>query len=219
VKLTLTALKNIPALSTGRDILLILRMPRICRLLLPGLFLLFSCSDKKEAQPEKDFFPVLSFIKSQVAHIDTSLYSIMRIDYRDSVNIDTTFIHRDSFRALAVDFLSLPDLAEKKYRKRFTEESMFDETMNRVILSYRPVNPGKEEIQSQEVLINPNPALGDKVTSILIDRVVNNRNGYLEKNLLWQVDQYFQVTTTIQKPGQPETISIMKVTWNEQAEE
>lgn len=194
-------------------------MARIFLLLLPVLFLTTSCSDKKEETPAKAFFPALSFIKSQVAHVDTALYSIKRIVYRDSINIDTTFIHRDSFRALAADFLSLPDLTEKEYRKRFTEESMFDETMNRVILSYRPVNPEKEEIQSQEVLILPNPALGDKVTSILIDRVVNDRNGYLEKNLLWQVDQYFQVTTTIQKPGQPETITIMKVTWNEQEEE
>lgn len=96
---------------------------------------------------------------------------------------------------------------------------MFDESMNRVIFSYRPVNPSKEEIQGQEVLISPNLASGDKVTSIIIDRVISDRNGYLEKNLLWQVDQYFQVTTTEQKPGEPEKVTIVKVTWNEAEEE
>ena len=174
-----------------------------------------SCADKEKEPTGKSYFPALSYIKSQVAHVDTSLYSIRKIIFHDSLRIDTTFIHRDSFRTLAADFLSLPDLSEKKYRKRFTEESMFDETMNRVILSYRPVNAKKEEIQSQEVLISPDQGQGDKVTSIIIDKVLNDRNGYLEKNLLWQVDQYFQVTTTTQKPGGPEKITIMKVTWNE----
>jgi hypothetical protein len=196
-------------------------MRRIYQLLLILAILLTGCKGEKKEDDknEKSFFPALSYIKSQVAHVDTSLYSIKRIVFYDSTRIDTFFIHRDSFRILAADFLSLPDISEKKYRKRFTEESMFDESMNRIILSYRPVNPSKEEIQGQEVLISPNLASGDKVTSIIVDRVISDRNGYLEKNLLWQVDQYFQVTTTEQKPGEPEKVTIVKVTWNETEEE
>jgi len=37
--------------------------------------------------------------------------------------------------------------------------------------------------------------------------------------MLWQVDKSFQVTTTAQKSSQPETITIMKVSWGENENE
>lgn len=177
-----------------------------------------ACKQKRSAENKQDekesFFPVLSFIQSQVAHIDTSLYPIRKITFIDSTHSDTVFVQREEFRSLAKDFLEIPDLADKKYQKRYTEEKLFDETLNRVIISYKPREPDKEEVQKQDVLIAPDPS-GDKVNSIFIDKVISNRDSFLQKNMLWQVDKSFQVTTTAQKPGHPETISIMKVTWGE----
>ena len=192
---------------------------KVYLLLFSAIILVEACNQKKDDKGSEAFFPVLSFIKSQVAHIDTSLYAIKKIVYIDSIHSDTTYIHRDLFRQLAKDFLDIPDLVEKKYKKRYREEKLFDETLNRVIITYKPENPDKEELQSQEVLIAPNLATGDRVTSIIIDRVISNRDSFLQKNMLWQVDQYFQVTTTMQKPGQSETITILKVAWNEKEEE
>src|SRR5258705_1955495 len=175
-----------------------------------------ACKQKRNTETNGDqkesFFPVLSFIKSQVAHIDTSLYSIKKIVFIDSTHSDTVFVPREKFRSLAKDFLEIPDLADKKYINRFTEEKIFDETLNRVIISYKPQNPDKEELQKQEILITPDP-YGDKVSSIIIDRFINNRDGILQKYMLWQVDKAFQVTTTLQTPGGTEKTTIMQVTW------
>jgi hypothetical protein len=181
------------------------------------LLLVIGCKQKAKDQKES-FFPVLSFIKSQVAHVDTSLYPIKKIIITDSVLSDTVYVPREEFRNLAKDFLDIPDLADKKYKNRYTEEKLFDETLKRVIISYKPQNPDKEDLQKQEVLIAPDPS-GDKVNSIFIDRVISNKDSFLQKSLLWQVDKSFQVTTTAQKPGQPETITIMKVTWDEKEDE
>ena len=177
-----------------------------------------ACKQKKIENNEK-FFPVLSFIRSQVVSVDTSLYSIKKIVYTDSLHSDTEYIKREAFRVLAKDFLDIPDIADKKSSSRFVEERSFDETFNRVILSYKPIDPDKEELQKQEVLITPDVATGDKVTSIIIEKVISDSNGFLQKNMLWQVDQSFLVTTTRQKPGQPETITTLKVTWNERDNE
>ncbi|HKB45165.1 MAG TPA: hypothetical protein VKC90_12275 [Chitinophagaceae bacterium] len=187
-----------------------------------ALFLLsFACKQKKSnsGQNQKEsFFPVLSFLKSQVAHVDTSLYPIKKIVFTDSIHSDTIFVPREQFRSLAKDFLDIPDLTDKKYKNRYTEEKLFDETLNRVIISYKPQNPDKEELQKQEVLIAPGSS-GDKVNSIIIDRVINNKDSFLQKSMLWQVDKSFQVTTTAQKPGQPEITTIMKITWGEDEDE
>jgi hypothetical protein len=177
------------------------------------LLLYFNACKQKEKNEER-FFPVLSFIQSQVAAIDTSLYSIRKLVYIDSLRTDTIYIPREQFRLTAKDFLSIPDLSSSKYYDRYTEEKQFDETMNRVVLTYLPVSPEKEEIQRQEVLIKPDPA-GDKITNIIINSIVNTKDSSVQKRLLWKVDESFQVINTKQLNGQPETTSTIEVVWGE----
>ena len=67
--------------------------------------------------------------------------------------------------------------------------------------------------------LTPNQVTGDEVNNIIITRIVSNRNGFLQKNMLWQMDKSFQVVTTSQKPGEAEITTTMKVTWNEDNDE
>ncbi len=173
----------------------------------------FSCKQKKTNDKER-FFPVLSFIQSQVVEIDTSLYSIRKFLTVDSLRADTTYLQREQFKEAAKDFLSIPDISSSKYEDRYMEEKQFDETMNRVILTYTPLKPEKEEIQRQEVLIKPDPS-GDKITNIIINRIVNTKDSSMQKRLFWKVDENFQVVTIKQLNGQPETTSTVKVVWGE----
>lgn len=175
--------------------------------------LLSSCGEEKNSKSEK-FFPVLSYIQSQVAHVDTSLYSIRKIIFISDTLTDTIHIPREAFRNEARDFLNIPDLMESKFQKRFTETKDFDETINRVMLTYLPVNPDKEEILRQEVLIAPDPS-GDRITSIFIDKMVVTKDSSVQKKMIWLTDKSFQVTTIKQVKEQPETTSTFKVLWNE----
>ena len=104
---------------------------------------------------------------------------------------------------------------DKKIAARFKEETLYDEMLNRVIITYIPENPAKEEIQEMELLVTPNAATGDKVNNIIINVMISDKDGFLQKNMLWQMDKSFQVASVSKKPGQPETTSTMKVTWNE----
>lgn len=177
------------------------------------LNLVTSCKQKQTEQKE-DFFPVLSFLKSQVADIDTSLYSIRKYITIDSLNTDTIYVPREKFREIATDFLTIPDLSEPKYKDRYQEEKIFDETLNSVLLTYTPIDPDKEQVQRQEVLIKPDPS-GDKITNIIINLSVDTKDSSVHKRMLWKVDQGFQVITAKQLAGQPETITTEKVIWGE----
>lgn len=183
-------------------------------LLLPFILAIVACKSKKKEQ-EKKFVSVLSLIESQVAHVDTSLYPIIKIEQTDSLPGDTTYIPREEFRAAAKDFLSIPDLSDKNVAKRYKEETLFDETINRVVITYTPQDPDKEEIQKQELLVTPNSATGDKVSNIIINRVISNRDSFMKQNMLWLMDKSFQVATTLQKPGKPEKTTTVKIAWNE----
>ncbi len=177
-------------------------------------FLFISCTSKSKEKP-RHFVSVLSLLEKQVARIDTSLYSIHKVVILDSLHSDTSYIPREEFRAAAKDFLEIPDLSDPKVAKRYKEENRYDELMNRVIITYTPLEPEKEDIQKQEIMVTPNIATGDKVNTIIIERVISNRDGFLEKKMLWQTDRSFLITTTTQKPGEPEVMAITKVWWNE----
>jgi hypothetical protein len=177
-----------------------------------------SCKEKEKGE-EKKFISVLSLIEKQVAHIDTSLYAIIKIVTRDTLPSDTFYISRENFRAEAKDFLEIPDLSVQKIAKRYNEQTRFDELLNRVIITYTPEKPEREEIQKQEILVTPNLATGDKVNNIIIESVKSDRNGFLEKKMLWQLDHSFLITTTTQKPGEPEIVTTTRVTWNDHSQE
>lgn len=176
---------------------------------------LSACKKKKKTEePERKYFSALSLIRSQVAHVDTSLYRILRIEIKDSLHSDTSFMKREEFRDAAKDFLDMPDMADKTFASRYKEETLFDETINRVMISYTPVDPAAEEIKKVELLATPDQA-GATISDIIITRVINNRDNYIQKNMLWLIDKSFQVTTIRRLPGGDETTTTLKVIWNE----
>lgn len=177
------------------------------------LVLAVSCKSR-EKEPTKKFISVLSLIEKQVAHVDTSLYSIRKVVTRDTLS-DTTYLRREEFRNAAKEFLEIPDLSDPKVGKRYKEETGFEELTHRVIITYLPLNPAKEDIQKQELQVIPNAATGDKVTNVIIERATSNRDGYLAKKMLWNTDHSFLITTISQKPGEPEVVTTTKVSWNE----
>lgn len=190
-------------------------MKKALLVLLASAAIIASCKSGKGSEKKEQFFPVLSFLKSQVADIDTSLYMIRRIDIIDSAHADTSFVKREEVRGLAADFLNMPDLYESKYQDDYTETKLEDESLRRVIFSYNPNKPEKQDIQLQEVVVTPQTATGDKVRSIIVNRAMVNKDSTIERRMLWQVGESFQITSILQKAGQPEVTKTVKVVWNE----
>jgi hypothetical protein len=173
--------------------------------------MVFIACKTKEAEKKEPFFPILSFIRSQVAHVDTSLYQIIKLTGKDST-WDTTYIKREEFRNYAGDFLQLPDLTEKKYSSGYEESKFFDASLNRVIITYTPKDKG-EEVQREEVTIEPDSETGDKVKNIVVDQLINSKDSAITKRMLWNVDESFQVTTIIQKQGHEDSAKTMRIKW------
>ena len=182
-----------------------------------SILIILSCKSKKNQPEEKEessFFPVLSFFKSQVAHVDSSLYRIIKVVHKDSTN-DTIYLKREEFREAAKDYLSIPDISSEKLKDEYTETQLFDEAMNQVVLNYMPKEPGKE-ITRQDVMIEPGGD-GDKVKSIFINRVNSSEDSTVHKILFWQVDKRFRTVTITQMANQAEKKETIEVIWNDYA--
>ena len=184
------------------------------------LFLLtlsLACRDKK-AQPDMKFISAVSLIQQQVKHVDSSLYSIIRVTLRDSMPPDTAYIPREKFGEEAREFLELPDLSDPSAARRFREETRYDSLIRKVVITYTPADPKKEEFKKIELLVSTelNPDGTNKVSNILAERILSNRDGFLQKKLLWKMDRSFLVITVSQEPGKPEITRTTRVTWNEE---
>lgn len=176
-----------------------------------------SCKSKKSEEKKESFLSAISIIKGEVAHVDTSFYQITKATLKDSIYTDTEYIKREDFKALAKDFLDIPDVADKKNMDDYKEEKLFDNSMNRVIITYRPVNPETSILQKQEFVIVPDMTGGEsKIKSIILDMQATNKDSSVRKIMLWQVGSGFQVTRIVQKNAQPESTTTFKVTWNEE---
>jgi len=179
------------------------------------LILIFaSCKSgkKKDEESKKTITPVLSFIEGQVAQIDTSLFSLKKIEILDSLHSDTVDISRTDFRSLAKDFLSIPDISLKKYKEQYEETKNYDPDLQVISFLTLPIGTASTDIQKQEVIITPD---GKNIKTIYIDKGWANKDSSVSKKMIWQVDEYFQVLTLKQLPGQPETSHILKVTWKD----
>ena len=175
--------------------------------------LVYSCKSKEKEEGEQptSYFPVLSFLKSQVANVDTSLYQIIKVQ-KENGHADTIFIKREEFKKYAKDFVSIPDISSDDLKDEYTETKLYDEAINRFILSYTP-KEGDAEIQRQDVTISPS---GDssKVETIYIDWLVDKGDSIIQKKMFWQMDKSFQIITSVSKSGQPERLKTLQVSWN-----
>jgi hypothetical protein len=179
-------------------------------------FIVLSCKEKKKTDTEKnDFLPVKSFLQSQVKHVDTSMYPIVKAEKMNMDSTwDTSYVKREDFRKLADEFLNIPDLTDGSLGKNYKEDKLFDNDLDRVIVSYTPLKDNLELIK-EEVVITQGTSGTDQIHSIIIEKIKEEKDSTIHQRLLWQTDEKFQVVTIVEKKGQPVSTKTTEVTWNQ----
>jgi hypothetical protein len=172
--------------------------------------LFIACKEKKESTQEQPI-SVLSIIKGQLNHLDTSLYGITKYETSES-RTDTTYLKRDETRQIAAPFLSLPEIADKNYYKNYTEERLIDAQQETLNITATAKNENAE-IQKQIIVIALSDVSSGKVQSIFIDRYIPSKDSTVEQKLFWEIDNYFSIGNIIDKENQPEITRFTKVVW------
>lgn len=172
-----------------------------------------ACKHKKKADSGESFFPVLSFLQSQVKNVDTSLYRIVQLEKWDTSSA-TTYINRNQFRSVADPFLQLPDISSEKWKEDYEESKIFDENTGKVILSYTTLEK-ENEIQREDVILVPGEDGNDKVETIIIHQVKDEGDSTMIRNMVWYVDKRFTIVTKTQRGNGPELVRTKEVVWND----
>jgi len=186
-------------------------------LFLASIVTLFTaCGNQQAAETEGAngaFFPVASYLRGQASHIDTSLYTLIQVN-KTAQTVDTVYIAREDFKKLVEPFTSLPEIASGKLQSKYTESRLYDEALDRFIITYTPKELDEDlEIQRQDVVITPNTGDGDNVESVYIERQLSRGDSTVQQKMSWEAATGFTIRTIIQKKNSPEKLQNTEVAW------
>jgi hypothetical protein len=178
-------------------------------------FSIISCKNKKikPEVPAVNFFPVNDYLKGQIAKMDTSSYSFLKIETANGRS-DTTPIRNAEVKKYAKDFLELPDISSKEVKDDYEINHLYDEELEAFAFTFTT----KEDhpIKSEHVVLEPMPNAEGKndIRSIFIDLWQTKGDSSIRKNMLWEAAKSFQITTTTDLSGGTQTIKRVRIIWN-----
>lgn len=183
--------------------------------LLLTIVLLMACNQKKESKKEEELkeppISVLSIIKGQLNHLDTSIYEVKKFETTNNVT-DSVYLKRGEIRTAAAPFLSLPEIADEKYNEKYAESRLIDAQQNTLNITSLATSD-TAEVQKQIIIVSLSPTSNSTVQSIFIDRYISRGDSTIQQKLFWEIDKYFSIGSIIEKENQPEKIHTTKVTW------
>ena len=180
--------------------------------------LVCGCSNNKVQPPvkdsvaveKKDYFPVLDFLKGEMAYVDSLPLRIIKYSIIGG-HKDSTIIQSAAFDTLAKEFLS-PELEKTAFEKEFKESSFLDQTSQSLSFTYSTQN---NALQIQRVDVLASPSLGfDKVKSVYMEKIFRAHDSTIIKKMYWRSRDNFQIIRIREVPGQPASSSQLKVVWD-----
>lgn len=173
---------------------------------------LSACKEKKASKDESPI-SALSIIKGQLNKLDSSMYAFTKFE-RNGNKTDTIYLKREEIRKLAEPFLSLPEIADKNYHKKYDEEKIIDnEGQTLSIIATAKDENQDAEIQRQMFIIGLADISNGNVKSIFIDSSKKSGDSIIEHKLFWEIDKSFSIQKAIIKETEPEKANYIMVAW------
>jgi hypothetical protein len=178
------------------------------------LSLLVSCKEKKKKAevPAEQFFPVTSYLKGELAKMDTSLATFYKIETVDGKS-DTTPIRNVDVKRYAKDFATLPDISSDPLKNDYQATHDYDDLLGAFVFMFTT----KEDhpVRREDVVLDPQPNAQGKndIQSIFVELWENRGDTTVRKNMLWNAGKDFEVTTVTEAGGSEKTNKLL-VVWN-----
>lgn len=174
--------------------------------------LLFSCKQKKPDVPAEQFFPAAAYLKGEITRMDKLPAKFYKIETLGG-KTDTVAITGAEAKGLAADFYALPDIGSDKLKNDYQVTHTYDDALNAFVFMFTT----KEDhlVQREDVVLDPVPdAKGNYgIISIFAEQWQTSGNTTIRKNMLWNANKNFQVTTITEADGNEKTKKL-QVVWN-----
>lgn len=154
------------------------------------------------------FFQVNEYLKGQIKEVNATPFFIYKLDLVNNKK-DSTPINTSVFNQLSTQFLS-PDINDEKLKSFYTENIFEDQTTKTFTISYS-TNNKKLTLQNVEILLNED---GRTVKRIFLRKFYDYTDSSAIEQLSWKPGESFQVSRSVQKTDNSETLRQTTVVWN-----
>ncbi|HZH36958.1 MAG TPA: hypothetical protein VEX65_06775, partial [Flavisolibacter sp.] len=173
-----------------------------------------SCKGKKKTSgvPEEDHFPVSSYLKGQLAQLDTSLSSFYKVETADGKS-DTVAIKNSEVRQYAADFAGLPDIGSKDLKDDYELTKEYDDILKALVFIY--TTKEKHPVRREDVVMKmeQDEQGRNEVQSVFVELWNEQNDTVVRKNMLWEPNKNFRITTVTEAGGAQKTKKL-QVFWN-----
>ena len=109
---------------------------------------------------------------------------------------------------------ALPNIATGKLKDKYNESRLYDETLDRFIITYTP-KPGEDDLEMlrQDIVIVPNTGEGENIESVYIERQQAEGDSTVQMKMSWETAKGFTIRSIIQKEKEAEVLRTTEVMW------
>ena len=176
---------------------------------------IFSCKSKpvKPKVPAAEFFPVTSYLKGQVAMLDTSFYSFYKVETING-KIDTLSIRNKDVKLYAKDFTDLPDIGTSSIKDDYVIDNLYDDMLECFVFTFSTKQ--NYPVKREDVVLEPQPNEQNKndIKSIFVQVEQQDKDTIVNKNLFWVANSNFKIITTKKLGDQPPQTKTVTIFWN-----
>ncbi|MFT3948933.1 MAG: hypothetical protein QM763_18355 [Agriterribacter sp.] len=167
-------------------------------------------ADQQSRDPaQKEFYPISSFIQSQIKKLDSLPLAVMKYTTINS-KTDTSIVEKKDFAAIA-GYFTMPDITAPGTKNQFEETSFIDASIGTISLTYLAKND-TISLRKADVLLNQD---NSRVRTIYIEKKDAAAGGSTVQKMLWTAGRNCQVTTIQQTAGLPEKVIIERYVWDD----
>jgi hypothetical protein len=104
-----------------------------------------------------------------------------------------------------------PDISSPELKSQYEEHSFIDATLGTITLTYTATNDTLPVRKADILLDQENTG----VRTIYIEKNIPGADSSVIKKMLWIANRNCQITTLVQKKGQPENIILERYVWDD----
>ena len=171
-------------------------------------------SSGEKSNPQSDtttkvYYPIASYIHSQVLYLDSVPLAIMK--YTNSNNkADTSITEKKDFATIAEAIVN-PDISSPGLKNQYEEVSFIDATLGTISLTYSAKND-TASIRKADVLLKQD---NSEVSTIYIEKKITAADSVILKKALWTAGRNLLITTIVQYKNAPEKVVQEKYVWDD----
>ncbi|HTC00521.1 MAG TPA: hypothetical protein VK705_07545 [Ferruginibacter sp.] len=170
-------------------------------------------TDTTQEEKPTTFFPVTSFLKSQLIALDSVPFTPLVYTIVND-KTDSLWLKKEQLKTFLAPFFSV-DIDTTNLIKYFKETKFNDQTLNAITLMYEPLGqlPDTLQLRSWNVYIDPTSG---NVRSIYIEKEFKENGESYIQQLIWTTDKSAKIITILNQPnGNTKLLKEQKIIWDD----